>query len=147
MKLKLRLTVILCLITALLLTGCGYQKPEAYAVQKLSVDSITTVCQTDCRLSDVTVSADDKNCTTVYKYTDVAESRGAEDARAYHDYLRAQKCCRRIEDFPDGGGAYTAYIVSQEKIATGFTLKVAFTNDSYTVTITDNLIPDNIPEN
>lgn len=142
---KVRFILFLCLITALLLTGCSYQKPETYSVQEVAVDSITTVCQTDCRLSDVRVTANSENCTAVYEYTGVEKEQGVNDAKTYYDYLKNHKNCYQIEDFSEDTGSYTAYIASTDDVVTGFTLKVAFTKDSYTVTMTDNLILDDIP--
>lgn len=182
MKMTKLLTILLCLITALSLTGCGYQKPEKYSIQELSVDSITTVCKTDCSLSDVNVATTDSSCSASYQYTDVADDKGISDAKTYHEYLKAEKTCVKIDDFNEANGSYTAYIgnpevakqiiqdnlknkkkkesvdnknnadnkedsenkENNEPIAAGFSIKVTFTKDSYTVTMTDNVILNNV---
>lgn len=158
MKMKKLLTILLCLITAFSLTGCGYKKPEKYSIQELAVDSITTVCKTDCSLSDVNVATTDTNCSASYQYTDVADDKGIEDARTYHEYLKAEKNCVKIDDFKEKSGTYTAYIGNPEvlqstdtkaengekKIAAGFSIKVTFTKNSYTVTMTDNIVLDDV---
>lgn len=156
---KKLLTILFSLITVLSLTGCRYQKPEKYSIQELSIDSITTVCGTDCKLSDVNVSTTDKSCSASYQYTDVAEDRGILDAKKYHDYLKSAETCIKVEDFNEAAGSYTAYIGNRDvveskqpapkegeekSVAAGFSIKVSFTKDSYTVTMTDNVILDDI---
>lgn len=170
--------ILLFLVTALTLTGCGYQKPEKYSIQELSVDSITTVCKTDCSLSDVNVATTDSSCSASYEYTDVAEDKGVADAKTYHEYLKAEKSCVKIDDFEEAKGTYTAYIGNpdiarqviqdnaknkkdsvdnkenannknggkkkEELIAAGFSIKVTFTKDSYTVTMTDNVVLNDV---
>lgn len=138
---------VLLLIATITLTACSIKKPEVFRVQSVYVDSITTVCKTECDLSDVDVSSGNGNCSTSYKYSAVANNNGKKDAKTYYDYLKASKLCAYIEPFDEKKGFYTAYILGKvegNKVS-GFTMKISFTSDSYTVTMTDNLIPDNIP--
>lgn len=177
MSMKKFLPILLLLITALTLTGCGYQKPEKYSIQELSVDSITTVCKTDCSLSDVNVATTDSSCSASYEYTKVADDKGIADAKTYHEYLKAQINCVKIDDFNESNGSYTAYIGNpdvtrqiiqenqnkkdsvdnkenantknggkkeEELIAAGFSIKVTFAKDSYTVTMTDNVVLNDV---
>lgn len=132
--------VIVLFTLSLLLTGCG-KKPEEYSVAGIAVDSITTVCQTDCSLGDVkvvsgTAPSGEKQVSCRYEYTKVADAKGVSDARIYHEYL--QKNALRVEDFKESSGRYTAY-VGKEGDAEGFSILVEFTPGSYAVTITDNV--------
>lgn len=123
------------------------------------MDSITTVCGTDCSLSDVNVSTTDKSCSASYQYTDVADDKGISDAKKYHDYLQSEDKCIKVDAFNEADGSYTAYIGNPEvvetnpaspkegeekTVAAGFSLKVTFTKDSYTVTMTDNVVLDEV---
>lgn len=150
--------ILLVLIAALSLTACSYKKPERYTVRDLGVDSITTVCSTDCSLSDVNVATAGNNCSASYSYTGVEGSVGIQDAKKYHDYLANEAVCAKIEDFSESAGSFTAYIGNpdaiaskdtkdshgEKKVALGVCIKVSFDADSYTVTITDNINLDEI---
>lgn len=155
---KKKILALLLLIAALSLTACSYKKPERYTVKTLGVDSITTVCGTDCSLSDINVATAGSNCSASYSYTNVADGRGLTDAKTYYDYLAAERSCVKISDFSEETGSYTAYIGDPEavaskdttekngekKVALGVSIKVGFSEDSYTVTITDNINLDEI---
>lgn len=157
---KTKILTTLLLTAALCLCACSYQKPERYNVQTLGADSITTVCGTDCSLSDVKVVTAGSNCSATYVYTGVDKDQGVEDARTYHQYLAALENCLKIDDFSAETGYYTAYLGdkdvalsspspdssadSEKAVALGISIKVSFTADSYTVTITDNIILDDV---
>lgn len=158
---KKKFLVLLLFIAALFLTACSYEKPERYNVQSLGADSITTVCGTDCSLSDIKVATAGSNCSASYFYTNVADNKGVTDAKTYHDYLAAEESCVKIDDFSEKTGTYTAYLGDRkaiessdtseevdgekvEKVALGISIKVSFTGDSYTVTITDNINLDDV---
>jgi hypothetical protein len=154
---KISFTMLL-LVAALSLTACSYEKPERYNVQTLGADSITTVCGTDCSLSDVDVATAGSNCSASYTYTNVADDKGISDAKTYHDYLAGETDCLKIDDFSADTGTYTAYFGNadaiastdttdtdgEEKVALGISIKVTFTANSYTVIITDNINLDEI---
>lgn len=149
---------LLLAVLAFTLTACSYKKPERYTVRDLGVDSITTVCGTDCSLSDINVATAGNNCSASYRYTRVEDGLGIQDAKKYHDYLSNESVCAKIEDFSESAGSYTAYIGNPEaiaskdttdehgvkKVALGVCIKVSFEADSYTVTITDNINLDEI---
>ncbi len=106
----LYLLLVLCTLS---LTGCGYKKPEEYSIAGMAVDSITTVCNTDCSMSDVTVTSGtapsgEKQVSCRYEYTEVANDQGVADAQTYHEYL--QKNALKVEDFDEASGRYTAYV-------------------------------------
>ncbi len=150
--------ILLVLIAALSLTACSYKKPDRYTVKDLGVDSITTVCGTDCSLSDINVATAGSNCSASYSYTNVADSRGLQDAKTYYDYLEGESTCVKIDNFSEETGTFTAYIGNPEtiasedtedkngekKVALGICIKVSFDADSYTVTITDNINLDEV---
>ncbi len=154
---KLSFTILI-LAATLSLTACSYQKPERYTVKSLGVDSITTVCGTDCSLSDVVVATAGSNCSAAYTYTKVENDVGIRDAKTYHDYLAGEPSCLKIDDFSEDAGAYTAYVGDRnavesddtrdennvKKVALGVSIKVSFAPDSYTVTITDNINLDEV---
>jgi hypothetical protein len=150
--------IALLLAAALSLTACSYKKPERYTVQTLGADSITTVCGTDCNLSDIEVATAGSNCSASYTYTNVADEKGVSDAKTYHDYLAGESTCVKIDDFSEESGSYTAYFGEtdaiestdtededgEEKVALGISIKVTFTADSYTIVVTDNINLDEI---
>ena len=130
-------------VACLVLTGCGYSKPEIHSMMGLNINSITTVCGTDCRISDINVSTVDDHVTTTYIYTEVADEKGIpdagiRDARKYHEYLSSLSSCVKIDDFDEAKGSYDAYFKVTDKVNEGFLMKVSFTKDSYTVHIEDN---------
>ncbi len=140
-KKRNKILYLLFILCTLSLTGCGYKKPEEYSIAGMAVDSITTVCNTDCSMSDVTVTSGtapsgEKQVSCRYEYTKVANDQGVADARTYHEYL--QKNALKVEDFDEASGRYTAY-VGKEGDVEGFSVLVEFTNDSYSVTVTDNV--------
>lgn len=104
----------------------------------LNINSITTVCGTDCTIDDIDVSTIDDHVTTTYAYTDVAGDKGIADARKYHEYLASLSSCVKIDDFDETKGFYNAYFKVTDKINEGFLMKISFTKDTYTVHIEDN---------
>lgn len=104
----------------------------------LNINSITTVCGTDCTIDDIDVSTVDEHVATTYVYTDVTGGKGIRDARKYHEYLSSLSSCVKIDDFDEKKGAYDAYFRVSDKINEGFLMKVSFTKDTYTVHIEDN---------
>ncbi len=142
-KRKQKISYLLLVLCILSLTGCGYKKPEEYSIAGMAVDSITTVCNTDCSMSDVTVSSGtapsgEKQVSCRYEYTEVANDQGVADARTYHEYLQKNALALKVENFDEASGRYTAY-VGKEGDVEGFSILVEFTNDSYSVTVTDNV--------
>lgn len=145
MKKKL---IILVLVTCLVLTGCGYSKPEVHSMMGLNISSITTICGTDCTMNDIDVKSNGNHVTTTYEYTNVAEGKGITDAKKYHGYLSALPSCIKIDDYEETKGFYQAYFKVTDKIDEGFLMKVSFTKDTYTVQIEDNAaLGDNQQEN
>ena len=71
----------LVLVTSLLLSGCGYKKPEVHSMMGLNISSITTICGTDCTMKDIDIKSNGNRVTTTYKYTDVAGDKGLADAK------------------------------------------------------------------
>lgn len=130
---------ILALSMILLLTGCGYSKPETHSLMGLNINSITTVCGTDCTMENIEVSSNKESANATYHYTNVAEDRGIYDAETYHEYLKNLSCCVRIDDFDAKKGVFCAYLRVTEKINEGFMIQVSFTKDTYTVHIQDNV--------
>ncbi len=133
--------LILLLLTAiLLLCGCSYKKPETLSMLGLNIQSITTVCGTDCTLDKIDTSSTDEHGTATYVYTDVAGDQGITDAKTYHEYLKGIDNCIKIDDFDESNDNYTAYFtVDGYDIEEGFSMKVTYTADSYTVCINDNV--------
>ena len=125
-------------IACLVLTGCGYSKPEIHSMMGLNINSITTVCGTDCTIDDIDVNTVDDHVTTTYVYTGVADGKGIADARKYHEYLSSLSSCVKIDDFDEAKGSYNAYFKVTDKVNEGFLMKVSFTKDTYTVHIEDN---------
>lgn len=136
MKKKLLLFVF---AVCLCLTGCSYNKPETHSLMGLNINSITTVCGTDCRLNNIDVNSNQKAATATYSYTDVANDKGITDAKTYHEYLKGLSACVKIDDFDTDKGQFCAYLRVTKKIDEGFMIKVSFTKDSYTVHIQDNV--------
>lgn len=127
----------------LVLTGCGYSKPEIHSMMGLNINSITTVCGTDCTIDDIDVNTVDEHVAATYVYTNVAGGNGItdagiRDARKYHEYLSSLSSCVKIDDFDEEKGSYNAYFRVSDKINEGFLMKVSFTKDTYTVHIEDN---------
>lgn len=152
MKRKSTRTLLLAALTALLLTGCGLRKPEKHSMINIEIDSITTVCGTDCDIDDIDISSGDTHGTATYVYTNVAGENGIADAQKYHDYLAGNTHCVRIDDFDTSSCTYTALMdvgmeretkdSVKEPVREGFSVTVTFTKDSYTVTIMDNVALD-----
>lgn len=137
---KKKIITLLVAIAALVLTGCGYNKPETHSMLGINLKSITTVCGTDCTMDDIDINSTSDHGTATYVYTDVAGDKGISDAKKYHEYLKDNEHCVKIEDFDEQKGAYTAYFrVGSADIKEGFSMKVSFTKDSYTVHISDNV--------
>lgn len=86
----------LVLVTCLVLTGCGYKKPEVHSMMGLNISSITTICGTDCTMRDIDIESNGNRVTTTYQYTDVAGEKGLADAKKYHDYLSGLPPVRRL---------------------------------------------------
>ncbi len=133
-------SLLACLL-ALSLTGCGfYRKPETHSMINVSVNSITTVCGTDCDLDEIATDSDGSHGTATYVYTNVADNKGISDAKKYHEYLKNYENCVAIDDFDEKKASYTAYIdVHSEHSKEGFSLQVTFGADHYTVKIMDNV--------
>lgn len=129
---------VLLFSTLLLLTGCGYKKPETHSMMGLNIKSITTVCGTDCTMEDIDTSSTGSYAMTTYVYTDVANNKGISDAKKYHSYLSALTSCVSIDTFDEKKGAYTARFRVADNIEEGFLMKVSFTKNSYSVHIEDN---------
>lgn len=137
---KKRLLTVLLTVAALVLTGCGYKKPETHSMLGMNLKSITTVCGTDCTMKDIDIESTSDHGTATYVYTDVAGDKGISDAKKYHDYLKADEHCIKIENFDEKKGSFTAYFqLEQAKINEGFSMKVSFQKDSYTIHISDNV--------
>ena len=69
---------------------------------------------------------------------DMVINIGELKARNY-DYLKNEKHCVKIDDFDEKKGNYTAYFqVTPKNTKEGFSMKVSFKKDSYTVHISDN---------
>ncbi len=143
------LIALLAVAAVVVFTGCGYKKPETHTMLGLNLKSITTVCGTDCTMSDIDVDSTSDYGTATYVYTDVANDNGISDARKYYDYLKSEKHCIKIDDFTESKGNYTAYFfVSPKNKKEGFSMKVSFRKDSYTVHISDNVnLEDVLKEN
>ena len=123
----------------LICTGCGYKKPETHSMLGLNLKSITTVCGTDCTMDDIDVDTTQNYGTATYVYTDVADNKGISDAKTYHAYLKQDQHCVQIDDFDEKKGNYTAYFqVNPKNKKEGFSMKVSFKKDSYTICIQDN---------
>ncbi|MCI5732023.1 MAG: hypothetical protein MR304_10855 [Eubacterium sp.] len=139
-KHKVSFIALLVVAAALVCTGCGYKKPETHSMLGLNLKSITTVCGTDCTMSDIDINSTSDYGTATYVYTDVADDKGISDARKYHDYLKDEKHCVKIDDFDENKGNFTAYFqVTPKNTKEGFSMKVSFKKDSYTVHISDNV--------
>lgn len=137
---KKKIIILLVAIATLVLTGCGYNKPETHSMLGINLNSITTVCGTDCTMDDIDINSTSDHGTATYVYTDVADEKGISDAKKYYEYLKSNEHCVKIEDFDKKKGAYTAYFrVGSADIKEGFSMKVSFTKDSYTVHISDNV--------
>lgn len=136
---KKYLTFILVLSMCLLLSGCGYSKPDTHSLMGLNINSITTVCGTDCELDNIDVNSNKESANATYTYTHVAEDKGITDAGTYHDYLKELDACVKIDEFNPEKGEFCAYLQVTEKIEEGFMIKVSFTKNSYTVHIQDNV--------
>lgn len=158
---KNKLLIALLFAAVLSLTACSHKKPERYNVRTLGADSITTVCGTDCTLSDINVATAGNHCSASYNYTNVADGKGITDAKTYHDYLASEESCVKIDEFSEEKGTYTAYLGDKraiestdkteivngetvQKVALGISIKVTFTKESYNVVITDNINLDEI---
>ncbi len=128
----------LVLVTCLVLTGCGYKKPEVHSMMGLNISSITTICGTDCTMKDIDIKSNGNRVTTTYEYTDVAEEKGLADAKKYYDYLSHLPSCANIDDYEEAKGFFQAKFKVTDKIDEGFLMKVSFTKDTYTVQIEDN---------
>lgn len=135
----LTLVLGLLLLLCLFLTACGYNKPDTHSLMGLNINSITTVCGTDCKLEDIDVSSNKESANATYTYTDVAEDKGIRDAKSYHEYLKGLDACVKIDEFAPEKGVFCAYLQVTEKIEEGFMIKVSFTKNSYTVHIQDNV--------
>lgn len=137
---KRKLFTLLLVAAALVLTGCGYKKPETHTMLGINLNSITTVCGTDCTMDKIDIATTSNQGTATYVYTDVANDQGIEDAKKYHAYLKADEHCFRIDDFDEKKGSYTAYFrLISDKDKEGFRMNVSFKKDSYTVEISDNV--------
>ena len=128
----------LVLVATLILTGCGYKKPETHSMMGLNIKSITTVCGTDCTMKDIDTSSTGTYAMTTYVYTDVADDKGVADAKKYHSYLSSLKSCVKIDEFDEKKGSYTARFKVADNIKEGFLMKISFSKDSYSVHIEDN---------
>ncbi len=137
---KKKIITVLVVAAAFLFTGCGYKKPEKHSMLGLNLDSITTVCGTDCTMDDIDIVSTSDHGTAAYVYTDVANDKGINDAKTYYDYLKKNEHCIKIDDFDVKKGSYTAYFrVAPENVKEGFSMKVSFTKNSYTIFISDNV--------
>ena len=128
----------LVLVTSLLLSGCGYKKPEVHSMMGLNISSITTICGTDCTMKDIDIKSNGNRVTTTYKYTDVAGDKGLADAKKYYNYLSRLPSCVKIDDYGEAKGVFQAKFKVTDKIDEGFLMKVSFTKNTYTVQIEDN---------
>lgn len=128
----------LVFVAALVLTGCNYKKPDTHTMMGLNINSITTVCGTDCTLDNISTSSTGSYAMTTYDYTDVADGKGVTDAKKYHTYLSGLKSCEKIDNFDAKKGSFTALFRVAPHIPEGFRMKVNFTKDSYSVHIEDN---------
>lgn len=137
---KRKLFTLLFVAVALVLTGCGYKKPETHTMLGINLNSITTVCGTECTMDKIDIASTNNQGTATYVYTDVANDQGISDAKKYYAYLKANEHCIKIDDFDEKKGSYTAYfrLISDED-KEGFRMKVSFKKDSYTVEISDNV--------
>lgn len=130
----------LLFVAALILTGCGYKKPETHTMLGINLNSITTVCGTDCTMDEIDIQSANNQGTATYVYTDVADNRGIEDAKKYHEYLKTNEHCIKIDDFDEKKGYYIAYFhLVSDKDKEGFRMNVSFKKDAYTIQITDNV--------
>lgn len=137
---KKKLLTLLFVAAALVLTGCGYKKPETHTMLGINLKSITTICGTDCTMADIDIASTSDQVTTAYVYTDVANKQGISDAKKYHAYLKANEHCIKIEDFDEKKSSYTAYFcLVSNKDKEGFRMTVSFKKDSYTIEISDNV--------
>lgn len=137
---KKKLLTLLFVAATLVLTGCGYKKPETHSMLGINLKSITTVCGTDCTMADIDIESTSDHGTATYVYTDVADDRGVSDAKKYHDYLKEDEHCIKIDEFDEKKGSYTAYFqLDGAKVNEGFRMTVTFKNDTYTIHIADNV--------
>lgn len=137
---KKTLLTFLFVAATLVLTGCGYKKPETHSMLGMNLKSITTVCGTDCTMADIDISSTSDHGTATYVYTEVADDKGVADAKKYHDYLKEDGHCIKIDDFDEKRGSYTAYFrIAETKVNEGFSMKVTFKKDTYTIHISDNV--------
>lgn len=134
----------LVVIVCLLFTGCGQSKPETHSMMGLNINSITTVCGTECTLKDINVKSNSDYGMTTYVYTDIADDKGISDAKKYHEYLSGLSSCVKIDSFDETKGCYNAYFQVTEKIKEGFLMRISFTKNSYTVYIEDNADLENL---
>lgn len=131
--------LLILFMAALVLTGCSYKKPETHTMMGLNIQSITTVCNTDCTMSNIHTGSNKERGTVTYEYTDVANEQGISDAKKYHEYLKTVSSCIKIDDFEKTKGSYKAYFKVKDSINEGFLMKISFTKDSYTTYIEDNV--------
>ena len=96
-------------------------------------------------MADIDIESTSDHGTATYVYTDVADGKGIIDAKEYHNYLKENEHCIKIDEFDENKGSYTAYFrLEGTKVNEGFSMKVTFKKDTYTIQISDNVNLDDL---